>query len=275
MVLSVVILTWNSIKHISDCFISLLSELSDIEHEIIVIDNGSTDGSVELIEKICPYANIIKNTKNLGVAPARNQGIRVSKGEFILILDIDTQLQKDSIKTLIAYMKENIGVGLCAPRLNYSNGDVQLSCRRFPLIHTKLLRRINTEWAQEILKREYYDSILLSGSKPLTVDYAIGACQCIRKKAIEEIGVLDEKIFYGPEDVDFCLRLWLKGWSVVFVPLAQVIHLEQRITKKFFSKITFKHVQGLFYFFLKHRYAFSRKRLYSKIASKVENTKRY
>ncbi len=267
LLISVVILTWNSEKHVIRCLSSLIKCMGSIDFEIIIVDNGSIDKTVETINRNFPFVTLIINKTNRGVAPARNQGISIARGKYILILDIDTLVYEDAIMLLINHMEQNLEVGLCGPQLCFEDGTIQNSCRRFPLLYTKVLRRINFKWAKELLKNEYYiKEKERAVNDPIYVDYVIGACQLIRYNAILDVGMLDDRIFYGPEDVDFCLRLWLKGWKVQYLSQATVIHYEQRITKKrFFSYITIKHVQGLLYFFIKHRYLFSRKSLYQRI----------
>lgn len=263
MKLSIILLTWNSEQFIENCINSLYN--NNVEQEIIIIDNGSTDNTLKIIKEKYPNVKLIKNTTNRGVAPARNQGIKEANGEYILILDIDTIVKENSIKKLVKYLDDNKNVGICGPKLVFSDGTVQNSCRKFPLVHTKILRRVPTNWADKILQDEYYIE-QKNKQEPFTVDYIIGACQLVRREALDQVGLLDEKIFYGPEDVDFCLRMWLKGWKVVYLPDSEVIHLEQRITrKKFFSYITLKHILGLIYYFFKHRYFFNREELYKRI----------
>jgi GT2 family glycosyltransferase len=97
------------------------------------------------------------------------------------------------------------------------------------------------------------------------VDYVIGACQVIRRVALERVGLLDEWIFYGPEDIDFCLRLRASGWHVVYNPDATILHLERRVARSFFSFLGWQHLWGVLYYFCKHRYLFSRRRLYARL----------
>jgi GT2 family glycosyltransferase len=275
MQLSIILLTWNSKKHVEKCINSVLVAATTIEYEIIVVDNGSSDNTLEIIESKFPSVKIIKNKTNKGVAPARNQGIKESTGEFILILDIDTFVFSDAIVKLIAFMAAHLNIGLCGPMLCFDDGIVQNSFRRFPVFQTKLLRRINAGWAKRLLQNEYYQvtgqdttTRRMDITNTIEVDYVIGACQMIRRSALDTVGLLDNKIFYGPEDVDICLRLWLKGWKVAYLPDVRVIHYEQRITKnKLLSYITIKHIQGLIRYFVKHRYLISRKSLYRKIHS--------
>lgn len=270
MMLSIILLTWNSERHVEKCINSILKGMVAKDYEIIAVDNGSVDNTLKIINTHFPAVKLIRNTANRGVAPARNQGINAAQGEYILILDIDTCVYNGAIDKLLEHIDKNLGIGLCGPRLCFEDGSVQNSYRRFPLLQTKLLRRINTVWAKKLLKNEYYGAEARgnenSCSEALEVDYVIGACQMIRRSALDKVGLLDDKIFYGPEDVDLCLRMWLNGWKVVYLPNAKVTHYEQRITKsKVFSYISIKHMQGLLRYFMKHRYLFSREKLYKKI----------
>jgi GT2 family glycosyltransferase len=222
---------------------------------VIVIDNNSQDGTRELIESDYKEIILIKNFRNRGVAPARNQGIILAKGQYILILDADMELKENSIKQMFSYMQEHQDVGLIACKLVDSNNNLQYSCKRFPNLLALAFRRL-----------EHYDFI--QNSKTLKkhimkdwdhdstreVDYVIGACQFFRKEIINKVGLLDEKIFYGPEDMDFCVRVWKSGSKVVYYPFTSIFHHEQRITKKNpFSKISLKHLQGIFYVYWKYK----------------------
>lgn len=271
MMVSVILLTWNSKKYAVDCLKAIYSGTHSYDFEIIIVDNGSKDSTTEIIEKNSnfPSLKIIKNTFNRGVARARNQGIAEAKGKYILLLDIDTAISEGSIEGLIAFMENNSTVGICAPKLLFPDGSVQNSCRRFPLIHTKIMRRLRGKWADDTVREEYYIQEMLQ-REPFDVDYVIGACQLIRRAALDEVGRLDANIFYGPEDVDLCVRMQLGKWRVVFIPTLTVVHYEQRVTKcKVLSVLTIKHVVALFYYFNKYRYWVSRKKLYKRIAGAV------
>ncbi len=263
---SIIILTWNSERHIGPCLASLERGLEAYSSEVIVVDNGSKDQTRALISETRPDVQLLCNPENRGVAPARNQGIRHSQGKYVLILDDDTVVQANALDRLIRYMEENPQTGLCGPKLTSANGELQLSCRRFPTLVDKLARRLPlpattlrritaaaemTDWDHETIR---------------PVDYVIGACQVIRRSALDKTGLFDEHIFYGPEDVDICLRLQQAGWSVVYNPEAVVVHEERRMTRSLLSSLFWKHVQGLYYYFHKHGYLLSRRSLYRKIA---------
>ena len=274
MQLSVIILTWNSLDILKRCLSSIETSTTLNDYEIIIIDNNSTDQTREFLKSIDSIDSyqIILNSHNRGVGPARNQGLRIAKGDYILILDVDTIVTNYSIDKLVEYLEQNPKTGLVAPKLIDINSNLQFTCRKFPTIMTKLLRRIPFNFARELLSKEEmynwdHDDII-------EVDYVIGACQLIRRSVIEKVGLLDEKIFYGPEDVDFCLRIWQAGYKVVYNPEAVIIHEEQRITRtKLLSRISLEHIKGLVYFFWKHKYLTNRKSLYRSIPVNIGQKK--
>ena len=261
---SIIILTWNSEREIGACLASLEQGLSAFPSEVIVIDNGSQDQTCAVIKKNWPEMQLVCNTENRGVAPARNQGIRLAQGEYVLILDDDTIVRPGALDCLIRYMGEHPEAGLCGPKLTGADGELQLSCRRFPTLIDKLARRLPSAAARKVTR-----TVEMADWDHHTirqVDYVIGACQIIRRRALQEVGLFDERIFYGPEDVDICLRLQQAGWSVVYNPEAVIVHEERRMTRSLRAGLIWKHVWGLGYFFWKHGYLLSRQRLYAQLA---------
>ena len=253
--LSVIILTWNSEKHIAPCLDSLINAIDRLDYEIILVDNGSTDGSLKLLENyLSSNIHLIKNKKNVGVAKARNQAIQIAKGDFILILDVDTEVHERTIETLIQCIESDEKIGLCACKLVSPTGEVQQSCRKFPTLRYKIKNVLASKNINvEANKLQFYEQEM-QGDKPFEVDYVIGACQLIRKKAMDEVGLLDEKIFYGPEDADLCLRMKQKGWKIIYVPTVTILHHYQQLSnKKLFSAMSYKHTKALIYYFWKHK----------------------
>jgi len=256
MKLSIISLTWNSKNLIPECLNSLLGQIPS-DTEIIVIDNGSTDGSKELIRKRYPDIFLIENAENRGVGPARNQGLRIARAEHILVLDIDTIVQPGAIQALIQGMENHPEVGLSGAKLISPNGELQYTCRDFPTIWSKLFRQLPQVFQDRFLAdEELYN---WDHSTPCYVGYVIGACQVIRRKAMEEVGFYDERIFYGPEDVDYCLRMWQSGWRVLYNPEAVIVHLERRITRRHLwrNPLFMIHLKGLVWYFWKHKYLFN------------------
>lgn len=271
---SAIILTWNSARYIERCLQTLAENARQegIVLEVFVVDGGSNDGTLEILanyaEKISNF-RIIQLGQNLGTTVSRNRAMRESKGEYVLVLDSDTEILPGTLGRLIETLKENPRAGVAAPRLLYPDGSVQPSCKRFPTIFLKFLKFLPVVWLQKLGERAelYPDSIYdKSFSKTLRVDHCISACWLVRRKAVEEIGFFDEKIFYAPEDVDCCLRMWLSGWEVLYVPSAEVIHHTQRCSHRN-MRMAWVHVKGLLYYFRKHGYWFNRKKLYRQILS--------
>jgi GT2 family glycosyltransferase len=182
------------------------------------------------------------------------------------LLDDDTAVQPRAFDHLVAYLDEHREVGLCGPKLVSATGQLHLSCRLFPTVRDKLARRVPSASARRVThETEMAD---WDHNSVREVDYVIGACQVIRRAALTDVGLLDERIFYGPEDIDFCLRLHQAGWRVMYHPGAVVVHTERRVTRSCFSLLAWRHVWGLGYFFWKHGYLFSRRRLYARLQNR-------
>ncbi|MEG8948077.1 glycosyltransferase family 2 protein [Rosettibacter firmus] len=257
---SIVIITWNAKKFLKRLLESIKKYSSGFTYEIIIVDNNSTDGTIEYLNENHSDIKLIRNKKNLGVAKARNIGMKETIGKYVLILDVDMELIENSIKKMLDFMNSNLDIGLVGSKLVYSNGELQYSCKNFPNILSLLARRLDS--IELIKNSKVLKNHLMSDwdhNEIREVDYLIGACQFIRREVIEEIGFYDDTIFYGPEDIDYCIRVWRANWKVVYFPLTTIIHFEQRITKTtFFSKITMKHFLGILYLFRKYRWKLSR-----------------
>lgn len=262
--LSVILLVWQDRAFLRACLEALARAQQDLALEIVLVENG-----IELDETECALPEFdgktlalqkIHNEKNRGVAPARNQGLAAARGRYMLFLDVDTQVTQGALATLARFMDANPRVGLAGPRLQDADGNLQLTCRKLPTVWSKILRRVPTRWAREQLADEML--MAYDHRAPREVDYVIGACQIIRRAAYAEIGGLDERFFYGPEDVDYCMRMWQRGWRVVYVPDAVVTHTEQRLTqRRMFSKLSLIHARDLMRFFGKHKYLITRPRI--------------
>jgi len=256
--LSVIIITHNSRQLLEPCIMSVRRSVESHTYEIIVVENGSNDGSLEWLlsqEDI----KTIANENNRGVAPARNQGLRQAAGKYLLILDVDTRVEPRAFDVLVECMDGNPGVGLGAPKLVDGSGNLQYTCRYYPTVLTKIYRRLHFDY----FKRKLEEEILADWphDSERDIDYVIGACQVFRREAFERVGLLDEHIFYGPEDIDYCVRMWAAGWRVRYFPQSVVRHLERRITTRLFSPMTIRHAWGLAHFFWKYRYVLRNDRM--------------
>lgn len=247
MKISIIIITWNAVSVLRNCLVSLEEIMKREDVEIILVDNGSQDGTVSFIKETYPHIKLISLVANMGVAYARNRGLEKASGKYLFILDNDTVAGKEAIEGMEAFMDGHSEVGICGCKLIDADNRVQESCRRYPGISEKLS---NLRKPGEY--RYSYDEDRKSA--PFEPEYLIGACQFIRREAFEAVGLLDQHIFYGPEDADFCLRVKKAGWSICYLPQYSIIHLCQRRTnKKLFSKLARKHAVALLYFYWKHK----------------------
>ena len=255
--ISVVVLTWNSASRVKPCLESLESG-TRVPDEVIVVDNGSLDGTCEILAEQFPDTRVIRNTYNKGVARARNQGLAAAHGIYVLALDDDAIMQPEALDRLVAVLDANPIAALCGPQLLNTAYEPISTNLKFPTLLHKI-RRWGTMGPRNSspLDNDIRDRMC-------EVDYVIGACQLLRRAALDEIGLYDEHIFYGPEDIDFCLRLRQAGWRIILQPAAQVIHAEQGIARSISSSIGRKHMSGLWYYFWKHRYGRSRSQLYKR-----------
>lgn len=265
--LSIILLTWNSERYLQDCLRSVLESTREHDREIIIVDNGSTDATLAMIGAFLPTETILllSNKKNEGVAKARNLGISKSCGEYIWILDIDTVVNKDATTGLMDYIKTHAACGICGCKLQNSIGEVQDSCRKYPSFNYKCNNVLSSLFGKFPFTRKLKAQVdkknesqfyrqQMAASIPFEVDYIIGACQLVRREVFEQIGLLDERIFYGPEDADFCLRANQKGWKVVYLPQVSFIHEYQQMTnKRLLTRMSWIHAKALVYFFVKHR----------------------
>lgn len=241
MELSIIILTYNQ----REATIKCLESLRNIDAEIILIDNGSTDNTREYILEFFPNVKLVCNDDNRGVAAGRNIGLKIAKGEWLMILDNDTIVTQPAIESLLTFIKQNPSVGLVAPALCDENGILQQSFKPYPGIREKLKNLFSK-------KSGIVDHSITE--KEIEPFYVIGACQLFNSQLLDEIGFLDENIFYGPEDADFCIRVRQAGKRVVYLPHISIIHLWRRTSsRKLFSLLAYRHLMGLIYFWRKHK----------------------
>jgi GT2 family glycosyltransferase len=255
MFLSVVVLSFNSRKHLGPCLDSLLSTFRGLGKncEALVVENGSHDGSKEILqnyEKTNPGVVIgIFSPENLGTTVSRNLALRRCKGDYVLILDSDASTDTSCVIKLVEQLVANPGIGLIVPKLSYADGRYQLSVDKFPTFTRKIQRLFSLRSMEK-------------NSEPpnqLTyVDYAISAYWLMPKKTLSVVGLLDEKIFYSPEDVDFCVRVWLAGLCVAYYPQANAVHDAQELSRsKKLNSFVVRHASGLMYYFAKYGCFFS------------------
>jgi GT2 family glycosyltransferase len=227
--LSVIIVNWNVRPLLERCLRSVIesAQRGGLECEIAVVDNASTDGSQEMVERLFPAVELISSDANLGFARANNLGASRSSGRHLLLLNPDTEVGGDALPVMVAFLNQHPDVGLLGPKLLFADGSVQPSRRRFPSLATAFLEStVVQQWFPQnrTLARYYVQD--RSDDVEQDVDWVVGACMLIRRQAWEQVGPLDERFFMYSEELDWCRRLKSAGWRVVYVPSATVVHHE-------------------------------------------------
>jgi GT2 family glycosyltransferase len=228
MDLSIVIVNYNTKKLIVQCIESIIKTKGNLEFEIIVVDNASSDGSfqeLENLQKKLSNLRLIENKRNLGFAKANNIGIKTSKGKYILLLNSDTKVKRGSLQKLVGFAKKTQDAGVVAPRLYNPNNSIQASCFNFPDIQ----KAIAQYW---LGKKGLLDKFYPKSEKPVCVDAVVGAAFLITPHARKRVGLLDERYFMYFEDIDYCRKVWRAGLKVYYLPQAGVIHHHGQSGKK-------------------------------------------
>lgn len=226
MDVSVVILSFNGIDYLRECLASLFEFTRGIEFEVIVVDNASTDGSPEMVEREFPLVRLIRRTSNAGFAVAANEGIRLSSGAAVMLLNSDTRLTGNALAPMAAYLRDHPDVAALGPRLIDPDGSLQYSCRRFPDFSVVLFNRYSL-LTRLLPGNRFSTSYLMSDFDHQSireVDWVSGAAVMLARHALDRIGLLDEAYFFYIEDVDFCQRAHRAGYKVVYFPQAELVH---------------------------------------------------
>lgn len=271
MLFSVVILSYNSERTLDECLTSVRHALSSIKSsepsEIFVVENGSKDRSKNILMYHADPAQrdglvkpIIQEV-NTGTTASRNMALKRSTGKYVLVLDSDAYITQEALLSMMDALNDE-SVGMVVPGLRYADGRFQMSTDVFPTLTRKIQRFF------ALNKMQKRAGTLASTEKD--VDYAISACWLLSRAAVDRVGLFDEAIFYSPEDVDYCIRVWASGLRIRYLPSIAVTHDAQELSRGFkLSFFHFSHLSGLFYLFKKHGYMFSLSRLYQRLGRHV------
>lgn len=233
MDVSVIIVSWNGKDLLRRCLASLLERTRGASFETFVVDNASSDGSAAMVAKEFPGVTLVANTRNAGFAAACNEGIRRAQGEFILLLNPDTELREDAVSALVAAMRARPYVGIAGPRMLNPDGSLQPSVRRAPTLLSQILIMFKLHNDLPIVRlpllrkvpalRRYFADDMDYGVAQ-RVGQVMGAAFLIRGSVIKDLGLLDERYFIWFEEVDYCKRAADKGIQTWYLPEASVVH---------------------------------------------------
>jgi GT2 family glycosyltransferase len=224
--LGVCIVTRESKGEILACLTSLFEQAMGMDIQVVIVDNGSHDGTVEAISIQFPTTNLILNNENLGFSRAVNQGLKTMDAKYYLLLNPDTIILDDALNKLTQFMGENPKAGICIPKVLNRDGTLQYQCRRGEGRPWETFSYF-AGLARLFPNDQRFTGYLLNhldNEKVSEVKAVSGSCMMIRREVIDEIGGLDERYFAYQEDADYCMQARQAGWKVFFVPLAEVIH---------------------------------------------------
>ena len=254
--LSIAIVNWNTKELLKACLESIFKQTRGLDYEVWVVDNGSSDGSAEMIRKEFPQVRLIENMTNVGFAKANNQILRQSSGEYVLLLNSDTQIIGNAIKELFHFMDAHPEAGAGGCQLLNRDGSLQASCGRFPkLISIFFGGEIVNRFFKKIFKnRTFFAEYGLNEKDHHSfqdVDFVKGCCIILRKSALEKAGLLDENLFMYFEEMDLCYRIKQKGYKILYSPQPKVLHLGGQ-SSRLFSETVFRNLNSQEYLFRKH-----------------------
>lgn len=254
MNISVIVISYNTKKLLEDCLNSIFKFTKGIKFEVVVVDNASNDGSREMLKKKYPKTKLILNKKNLGFGTANNQGMKIARGDYILLLNSDTYLIENSLKKLVDKAKSVSNLGALAPQLLNENRTIQQSAGFFPNLPQIFywMSFLDDLPGGTYLKPYHidHDSFYKSEQK---VDWVTAATILVPRTTINKVGSFDEKIFMYGEEIEWCYRIKKAGLEVYFSPSTKIIHIGQGSSKKIPKAAFIGEYNGLIYFYSKHR----------------------
>jgi hypothetical protein len=260
MNLSIIIVSYNTRQLLKNCLDSIYTQ-NDIDLEVIVVDNNSSDGSVEMIKEYFPDAKLIENDTNVGFGKANNQGARVANGKYLLFINSDIFLQNNAIKEIDNYlMKTENNIGLAGFKILNKNNTLQPSCGNFPTLLNLTAEALFLDRAIK-LKKPYH--ILDTGKyqKEFGPDWFSGSLLAVSRDIFKAVRGFDENFFLYVEEVDLCYRIRQKGYNSIYVPCASAVHSDRASSKSKKTAVVLTH-HNLLYFFNRHHNHFSTTLIY-------------
>jgi len=252
-VLSVIIVSWNVRELLKKCLCSLEREaelLNGWEVECLVVDNASTDGTPDMLRREFPKVQLIANQKNTGFAAANNQAFRSCTGDYILLLNPDTEFRQGALREMIRRLESDPSTGAVGPSLIGADGAVQPSCFPVPALFREAWCLLGLDRLHPLSL--YPVSKWSRSGRPRKVEGVQGACIMIKRTVIEQVGLFDERFFIYAEEADLCRRIRTAGWSIWWLPTAHVIHYGGQSTRQVAPDMFLQLYRSKLEYFRKH-----------------------
>jgi GT2 family glycosyltransferase len=249
MRLALVIVNYNTAPDLRSCLTSMRERLGEVT--TVVVDNGSTDGSREMVKAEFPWARLLDNPGNPGYASACNRGIEATEEPYVFILNSDVEFLEDGWEEVLDYLDSNPRVGVLGPLVLNSDGSVQMSCRRFPSLADSLVHGFLGEvWPDNPFSSKYQMKEM-GREQPCEADWVSGAAMIVRREALEKSGAFDERYFMYVEDVDLCWRVREAGFTVVYHPAFRLVHHIGKSSSQQSLRMLYQHHRSMYIFFRK------------------------
>jgi GT2 family glycosyltransferase len=221
---SIVIVNWNTVDMLCECLSSVEKNLGNLEAEILLVDNASTDGSVERVKRDFPSVILISNTQNVGFAAANNQAMKIAKGRYFLLLNSDTVVLGDVLQKSVAYLESRPEVGAMGCRVLNTDRSMQPTCGRYPSIINLLLQASGLSKLPWPAFFDRYQMRRWDRNSERDVEVISGCYLLVRQEVVHAVGMFDEDFFFFGEETDWCQRMLKAGWKLRFAPVGQIIH---------------------------------------------------
>jgi len=255
--ISVVIVAWNAQHYVDLCLASLADAPPRRSMEVLVVDNASADGTVEMVESKYPWVKLIKSSENLGFSKGNNVAIRQCQGRYVALVNPDVIVFPGCLDTLADYLDQNPKVGNVGPRVFNPDMTQQSTCRRFPTLWNNFCTASRLE---SVFKGSPFFAgehmFYFQHDRTLPVDVLVGCFSMIRRETFIEVGLLDEDLFMYGDDVDWCRRARNAGWEVVFYPEARAIHDRGKTTAPYPVRFAVAQQRSVLKYWKKHHSAF-------------------
>ncbi len=233
--LSIIIVNWNTESLLRNCLTSVYAMTEGISFEVFVVDNASSDSSAEMVEREFPEVRLLRNQANVGFAKANNQAYRLCQGQFVALLNPDTEMLNDAFPLMVHFLKGNPQIGIIGPKLLNPDGTIQTVCaRRFPNLYTEFLHMTSLRtYLSPYLPRVFgcWEMEAWDHASNREVDCLSGACLVLRREAIKG-AIFDETFFFLGEDIDLCFQIKKDGWGVFYLSEAEVMHIGGASTRQ-------------------------------------------